>query len=205
MIKLGITGQIASGKSTVAREFAKFGGKIIFADEIGREVVEERPPVLSKLIRAFGPQIVTPHGILKRRELGRIVFSSSAKREILNKIVHPPLLQRLKEELDKCLLDPGCEFAIIDAALLVDWGWHKKMDWTVCVVAATETQIMRLKDKDYTDQEIHDRINSQKSREELLAASDYVIENDGTLEELRQKVKSIYDRILKADSSNRPS
>ncbi|HDS00484.1 MAG TPA: dephospho-CoA kinase [candidate division Zixibacteria bacterium] len=196
MIKLGITGQIASGKSTVAREFAKFGGRVIYADEIGREVVEERPPILSKLIRAFGPQIVTPQGILKRRELGRIVFASAEKREILNKIVHPPLLQRLREELDKCSLDPECKLAIVDAALLVDWGWHEKMDWTVCVVTAPDTQILRLKTKGLTDQEIRDRINSQTNREELISAADFVIENDGSLEELKQKVEMIYDQIM---------
>ncbi len=196
MIKLGITGQIASGKSTAAREFAKFGGRVIYADDIGREVAEEKPPVLSKLIRTFGPQIVTPQGVLKRRELGKIVFASAEKRAELNKIVHPPLLQRLKEELDKCSLDPACELAIVDAALLVDWGWHKKMDWTVCVVAALDTQILRLKEKGLTDQEIHDRINSQKNRDELEAASDFVIENDGTIEELRQKVEEIHKRIV---------
>jgi dephospho-CoA kinase len=196
MIKLGITGQIASGKSTAAREFAKFGGRIIFADDIGREVVEEKPPVLSKLIRTFGPQIVTPQGVLKRRELGKIVFASEEKRAQLNKIVHPPLLKRLREELDKCSLDPSCDLAIVDAALLIDWDWHKKMDWTVCVVAAPDTQILRLKGKGLTDQEIHDRINSQKSRDELESASNFVIDNNGTFEELRQKVQEIHKKIV---------
>nr|NIP43972.1 dephospho-CoA kinase [candidate division Zixibacteria bacterium]NIR66758.1 dephospho-CoA kinase [candidate division Zixibacteria bacterium]NIS15107.1 dephospho-CoA kinase [candidate division Zixibacteria bacterium]NIS48305.1 dephospho-CoA kinase [candidate division Zixibacteria bacterium]NIT51604.1 dephospho-CoA kinase [candidate division Zixibacteria bacterium] len=188
MIKLGITGQIASGKSTVAREFAKFGGKVISADQIGKEVVEETPHILSKLIRAFGPQIVTPQGVLKRRELGKIVFASAEKREMLNRIVHPPLLQRLKEEMDHCSIDPECGMAIIDAALLVDWGWHEKMDWTVCVVSAPDTQLLRLKAEGLTENEISDRISSQKSREEFMAASDFVIENDGTLKELKEKV-----------------
>ncbi|MBD3217756.1 MAG: dephospho-CoA kinase [candidate division Zixibacteria bacterium] len=201
MIKLGITGQIASGKSTAAREFAKFGGRIIYADDIGREVVEEDSPVLSKLIRAFGPQIVTPQGVLKRRELGRIVFASEEERAKLNKIVHPPLLKRLREELDKCSLDPACELAIVDAALLVDWDWHNNMDWTVCVVAAPDTQLLRLKGKGLTDQEIHDRINSQKSREELEAASDFVIENDGPIEQLKQKVKEIHKKIVSAQKA----
>jgi dephospho-CoA kinase len=202
MIKLGITGRIATGKSTAAREFAKFGGKIIYADLIGREVVEERPPVLSKLIRAFGPEIVTPQGILKRRELGRMVFASPEKMELLNKIVHPPLLQRLKEELDLCATDPECHLVIIDAALLVDWDWHKDMDWTVCVIASRESQIMRLKEKGLSDEEILDRINSQKSQDELVAASDFVIENDGTIEELRVKVEKIYAEIISKSSGN---
>ncbi len=196
MIKLGITGQIASGKSTVAREFAKFGGKVISADQIGKEVVEETPHILSKLIRAFGPQIVTPQGVLKRRELGKIVFASAEKREMLNRIVHPPLLQRLKEEMDHCSIDPECGMAIIDAALLVDWGWHEKMDWTVCVVSAPDTQLLRLKAEGLTENEISDRISSQKSREEFMAASDFVIENDGTLKELKEKVEMIYDQIM---------
>lgn len=195
MIKLGITGRIATGKSTAAMEFAKFGGKVIYADKIGREVVEERPPILSKLVRAFGPEIVTPQGVLKRRELGRLAFASREKREILNKIVHPPLLQRLKEELEVCEADPECGLAIVDAALLVDWGWQKNMDFTICVTSTRESQIMRLKETGLSDEEILDRIDAQKSQEELIAASDFVIENNGTIQELRQKVKKIFDEI----------
>jgi len=202
MTKLGITGQIATGKSTAAREFAKFGGKIIFADEIGREVVEGRPPILSKLVRAFGPQIVTPQGILKRRELGRMAFSCRENIETLNRIVHPPLLQRLKEELELCAADPQCPMAIIDAALLIDWGWHKKMDWTVCVTASHESQVKRLREKGLSDEEIQVRIAIQKSQQELASACDFVIENDDTIEKLRAKVDAVYKKIISQSPSH---
>ncbi len=201
MIKLGVTGQIATGKSTAAREFANLGGKIICADDIGREVVEGRPHILSKLIRAFGPDIVTPEGQLKRRELGRRAFASEEQKQKLNAIVHPPLLKRLEEEIGACEQDRDCHLVVVDAALLVDWNWHKKMDYTVCVISSKDKQILRLKEKGMDEHEIHDRINSQKAVHELTEVSDFVIENNGTPQELREKVKKIYDQILKRSSS----
>jgi len=203
MIKLGVTGQIASGKSTAAKKFASLGGKIISADDIGREVVEARPHILSKLIRAFGLDIVTPDGILKRRELGRRAFASEEKKQTLNAIVHPPLLKRLEEEIEACRQDTECSLIIIDAALLVDWGWHRKMDYTVCVISSREMQILRLKEKGMDDDEIRDRINAQKPAHELTEVSDFVIENNGTIEELDQKVEKIYSQIKSSQSSSK--
>lgn len=195
MLKLGITGRIASGKTTAAGEFARLGGKIISADEIGRKVVEENPPVLSKLIRAFGREIVHPDGTLKRRVLGMKAFASQENKETLNRIVHPLLLRFLAEEMDTSLGQKDCQMVIIDAALLIDWGWHNKMDFTVCVVAPEDAQISRLREEGFSMEEIRDRLNSQKTLEELEAASDFIINNDGSPEELRNKVKAVYNEI----------
>lgn len=195
MLKLGITGQIASGKSTVAKVFAEFGGRLVSADQIGREVVEKNKPVLSKLIRAFGSSIVTSEGQLKRRELGKIVFASPEKRKLLNEIVHPQLLKRLSEEIKLCESDPECGFIIIDAALLVDWGWHEKVDYTICVTAPEADQITRAVKNGFSVAEIKDRISSQKPIEDLIAVSDFVIDNNGTLSELREKARQIFKRI----------
>ena len=197
MIKLGVTGQIASGKTTVAREFAALGGTYISADSIGREVVEKNSPVLSKLIRAFGAEIVTPEGVLKRRVLGRKAFSSQEGMQTLNKIVHPPLLKSLDEAIAKCQQDSSCRMAVIDAALLIDWDYHKKMDYTVCVVSDKSAQFSRLAAQNYSTDEIEERIAAQKTIEELSTASDFVIENNGTLEELKAKVQTIYDQIIR--------
>jgi dephospho-CoA kinase len=195
MLKLGITGRIASGKTIAAGEFARLGGKIISADEIGRKVVEENPPVLSKLIRAFGRDIVNPDGSLKRRELGMKVFASQENRQTLNKIVHPPLLRLLEEEMEKCLRLNDYQMVIIDAALLIDWSWQKKMDFTVCVIAPEDMQISRLREEGFSMEEIRGRLNSQKTLEELESASDFVINNDGSPEELRAKVRAVYEKI----------
>jgi len=197
MIKLGVTGQIASGKTTAAREFASLGGLYISADSIGREVVEKFSPVLSKLIRAFGPDIVTPEGVLKRRVLGRKVFASQENMRILNKIVHPPLLKRLDEEIERCQNEPNCKLIVIDAALLIDLNYHKKMDFTVCVVSEKLAQISRLIEKGFSKSEIEERILVQKPVSELSAASDFVIENNDKNEELKDKVKDIFEQIKK--------
>ncbi|MBD3381737.1 MAG: dephospho-CoA kinase [candidate division Zixibacteria bacterium] len=201
MLKLGVTGQIASGKSTVAEAFAEFGGRLVSADQIGREVVEKNKPVLSKLIRAFGRGIVTAEGQLKRRELGKIVFASPEKRKTLNEIVHPQLLKRLVEEIKVCESDPKCGFVIVDAALLVDWGWHEKVDYTICVTAPEADQITRAVKNGFTVAEIKDRISSQKPIEDLVAVSDFVIHNNGTLSELRDKTRQVYERIKVARKS----
>lgn len=201
MIKLGITGQIASGKTTAAQEFALLGGHYISADSIGREVVERNAPVLSKLIRAFGTEIVTPEGMLKRRVLGRKVFTSHENMQILNKIVHPPLLKRLDEEIEECKNDPACKIIVVDAALLIDWNYHKKMDYTVCVVCEKSAQISRLTEKGFSETEIEERIKSQKAVSDLRAASDFVIDNNGTIEELKNKVKYIFEHIKNISQS----
>ena len=197
MIKVGVTGQIASGKTTAAREFASLGGTYISADSIGREVVEKNSPVLSKLIRAFGAEIVTPEGVLKRRVLGRKAFASRENIETLNKIVHPALLKSLDEAIDRCEQDSSCRIAVIDAALLIDWEYHKKMDYTVCVVSDKAAQFSRLTAQNFSTDEIEERIAAQKPIEILTAASDFVIENNGTLDELKAKVLNIYEKIIR--------
>jgi dephospho-CoA kinase len=97
--------------------------------------------------------------------------------------------------MDKRLGQNDCGMVIIDAALLIDWGWHKKMDFTVCVIAPEDAQISRLREDGFSMEEIRDRLDAQKTLEELEAASDFIINNDGSLEELRDKVKAIYDEI----------
>jgi len=196
MLTIGITGRLGSGKSAAARILEKLGGKVISADDLGREVVEDRPHILSKLIRAFGTEIVTPEGNLKRRELARLAFSSPQNLENLNKIVHPALLQRLEEELERCRHDPDCALIVVDAALLVDWGLHAKMDYVICVSAEEKIQIARQVEKGLSPEEARMRLKSQKPQEELGAVSDFVIENNGTLEELETKIRQVYDQIL---------
>jgi dephospho-CoA kinase len=196
MILLGITGQIASGKTTAAMEFVKLGGEIISADEIGKQVVEKNPPVLSKLIRAFGCEIVDPDGKLQRKILGNIVFFSEEKRNTLNRIVHPPLLKMLKNKIEKCRENPECKLLIIDAALLIDWNLHKTMDYTICVIAPEDIQINRLTTNGFSVEEAKNRIKSQKTVEELQHASDYTINNVGDINDLRKKVGEIHSKIM---------
>ena len=171
------------------------GGKLISADEIGREVVEKNPPVLSKLIRTFGKEIVNPDGTLKRRELGKMAFASQENRLKLNKIVHPSLLRRLEEEIEKYSQLPDCKMVIIDAALLIDWNLQTRMDFTVCVTAPRKLMIGRLMADGFSEAEAIERIRSQKPSDEMEKASDFVINNDGSLKDLRAKAKEVYNKI----------
>jgi dephospho-CoA kinase len=129
---IGITGGIGSGKTEVAKIFKKLGAKIISGDEIGKEVVEKNRPVLKKLVRIFGEGILNGNRKLNRRKLGKIVFSSIENRDKLNKIVHPYLLSNLRKQIrEHRKKDPG--IVIVDAALIVEWGLQKELDYLILV------------------------------------------------------------------------
>ncbi len=190
---IGLVGQIGSGKSEVAAIFKKFGACVISADKIGREVVDNNPAVLKKLIKSFGPEIVTTFGRLKRKHLGRLAFSDTAAKSKLDAIVHPYLLKELARQSKKALRNNN--LVIIDAALLVDWGWHKRVDLTILVHAKREILISRLRRKGYTKTEALNRLKLQKSYSELKKAADLIVYNNGSIAELQQKVLRIINRL----------
>ena len=192
---IGITGQIGSGKTEVAKIFQKYGAYVISADSIGKEVVEKNPAVLRKLVQLFGNQILTKSGKLRRRELGRIVFANKDARRKLNKIVHPALLRRLSHEVKQARY--RYPMVVVDAALLIEWGWHKKVDLTILVNAGKKKKIERLMAKGFTYHEALMRLESQAKYSAFRRHADIIILNNESLEQLELKVKKIIDRITR--------
>lgn len=190
---IGVTGLIGSGKSEVAAEFVRQGGNLIDADEIGREVVETDQSVLYRLVLEFGDSILDSDGKLMRRQLGRLAFSDQSKRDLLNEIVHPPLLTLLEERIRAS--EDKFEHTIVDAALLIFWGCHTKVDYTLLVHASKKTRLERLKRKGLSKVEFNHRNESQLSLSELKAGSDSIILNEGTIRLLRQKSAELYVQI----------
>lgn len=190
---IGVTGLIGSGKSEVAREFALQGADLIDADEIGREVVETDQTVLYRLVLEFGDSILDSDGKLKRRQLGRIAFSDRNNKDLLNGIIHPPLLKLLDDRLNAS--GKKHKHTIIDAALLIYWGYHNKIDCTVLVHASKKIRLARLQKKGLTEAEFNQRTTSQLSLAELKGGSDSIILNDGTLRKLREKSVKLYRQI----------
>lgn len=195
---IGLTGGIGCGKTEVAKIFQRLGAKIIDADAIGREVVENNPAVLQEIAEAFGQRFIDTEGKLKRKELGRFVFADEEKKNRLNRIVHPHLLKRIREEI-RAAKDAGSKIIVVDAALIYETGLEKIFDKVVVVQAALEKRLERIRARDgLTDDEIRHRIRSQMPLEEKVRRADIAIANDGSLHALAHETEKIFHRLAAA-------
>ncbi len=191
----GLTGLIGSGKTAVADVFVSLGAMRIDADQIGREVVENDPDVLYQLLLAFGPDIVNNDQTLDRRALGQLAFASQSGRDKLNSIVHPALLQELDTQVVKARANK--QHTVVDAALLVFWGYHKHVDVTILVTASEKDRISRMKARGFSADEIRQRSKSQLSLSELRQAADYIINNNKDLKSLQSRASNLYRELTK--------
>jgi dephospho-CoA kinase len=193
---IGLTGGIGTGKSTVARMLAQLGAAILDADAIGKSVVEEDPEVLHELQQEFGQDIVDDDGRLKRQELGHRIFGDLQKVERLNRIVHPHLIARLKQEEEKALRS-GAPLVVVDAALIFEADLEDHFNHIVVVTAALPQRLERVRKRDeFTDEQIMQRIQSQIPIEEKEKHADTVLRNDGSVEELEKSVHELFQRLV---------
>ena len=196
MLLAGLTGGIASGKNSVAAMLKGLGAKVIDADLLSRELVEEGRPAWQEIVDAFGSAVIKADGSMDRKALGEIVFADDEKRELLNSILHPKIVEEERRRI--CLIEKDAPHSIIvvNAALLIESGNHKSMD-AVIVVSADEGII--LKRLEHRDGLSHDesrlRMRAQSSITEKLKYADFVVENNGTMEELKEKVVKLYGEM----------
>lgn len=193
---IGITGNIASGKSTVARMFEALGARIIDADEIARIVVEPGAPAWEEIVSEFGRDILEPDGTINRKRLGDIVFSDEARRKRLNEITHPRIMERIRG-LVRGYEKEEAPVVMIEAALIVEKGGLKDLiDTLIVVTADEETQIRRLMEgKGYSREEAVSRLGAQMPAREKMMHGDYLIDNSGSLEDTRVRVKAVSEAI----------
>ncbi|MBU1801448.1 MAG: dephospho-CoA kinase, long form [Actinobacteria bacterium] len=192
-MRVGLTGGIASGKSTVSAIFAELGAVVIDGDKLAREVVERGTPGLAAVVEAFGPELLTPEGDLDRPAMGAIVFNDEAKRKQLEAIVHPLVFERYAEQ--EAATGPD-DVVIHDIPLLAESGRADEFDEVVVVDAPEELQVRRmLEDRGWTEADARSRIGSQARREDRLAIASYVVDNTGSLEDLRARVVEIYEGL----------
>lgn len=193
---IGITGNIASGKSTVARMFEALGARIIDADEIARIVVEPGEPAWKEIAGEFGKDILDPNGAINRKRLADIVFSDEAGRKRLNEITHPRIMEKIRG-LVRGYEKEGAPVVMIEAALIVEKGGLKGLiDTLIVVTADEETQIRRLMEgKGYTREEAVSRLRAQMPAREKMIHGDYIIDNSGSLENTRARVKALSEAI----------
>ena len=198
MLIVGLTGGIASGKTAVSKILSEEGAYIIDADQIARELVQPDTPTWRELINVFGKKILDQDGSIHRKKLAAIVFSNPQQRNLLNHIMQP----RIKEEMDRRVKRIGQKdpkaMVVIDAALLVELGEHQEMDKLIVVTSTEEQQIERLKEREGASEEEARRIlASQMSLEGKLKVADFVIRNDGSLEETRRMAKEVFQELKK--------
>lgn len=184
MISIGLTGNVASGKTTVADRWREAGIRVIDADRLGHAVLAEDQAAREALVRAFGEAILAPDGSVDRATLGKKAFAGDDGVRRLNAIIHPPLLQRLRGELERAQAD-GATLVVVDAALIFEFGMDADLDAVVLVTAPPEVRAGRLRKTRHLDDERIARIMAaQMPDAEKESRSDYVVVNDGSIEDL---------------------
>jgi dephospho-CoA kinase len=195
MMTVGLTGNVASGKTTVADRWRESGVTVIDADRLGHAVLEADAEAREALVREFGGGILGPDGRIDRSALGEAAFSAPGRIASLNAIVHPPLLERLDRELEQAR-ESGAELAVVDAALVFEFGLGEVLDAIVLVTAPARIREERLREARGMDAERIARImETQMPDEEKVEACDYVIVNDGSIDRLRAEADAVLAAI----------
>lgn len=193
ILRIGLTGGIASGKSVVSDMFAKLGVPVIDTDRIARQVVEPGRPALAEIVEEFGEDILGPDGTLDRRALRERVFADDGGRQRLEAITHP----RIRDETLRRMHNAGGPYQIIVVPLLVESGFGALVDRVLVVDCPPEVQRERLMARDTeTAETAAAMMRTQTDRDTRLEAADDVIENDGSLEETRRHVEHLHRRYL---------
>jgi dephospho-CoA kinase len=198
---VGLTGGVASGKSTVSAILEELGAVVIDADQLAREVVAPGTEGLQQVVAEFGPGILTPGGELDRPALGAIVFADEDARRRLEAIVHP-LVRARGRELEAAA--PEGALVVHDIPLLAETGQAAKFDAVIVVDAPVETQVERmLSQRGWTRADAESRIAAQATREQRRAVATYVIDNTGTVEDLRDRVTEVFEELVSTGSTTR--
>jgi dephospho-CoA kinase len=193
MRRIGLTGGIGSGKTTVARMLAERGAVVIDADAISRELVEPGSPALIELAEAFGPGILRDDGSLNRGALAQVAFTEPGGTERLNAIMHPRIRAESERRLAAAVSQGGAGVVVYDMPLLLETGQQSVVDLVLVVDVPEETQLERATGERGLDaDDVRRRMAAQVSRAERLAAADIVIDNAGSLEATRDQVERVW-------------
>jgi dephospho-CoA kinase len=199
MLRVGLTGGLASGKSTVAAFFRELGAFHIDADRIAHELLAPGGGAEREVIARFGGGIVGKSGAIDRKALAAIVFADRRALDGLNALVHP----KVREEIARRIADhesgaPQAEVALVDAALLVESGIRHDLDALILVACREETQVARaIARGGLTEGEARARVAAQAPLQQKLAAADYVIDNEAPLDETKRQVRRVWDALRK--------
>lgn len=204
MFVVGLTGGIASGKTTVAQVLKEEGATIIDADQIARELVQPHRPAWDEVVRSFGKKILLEDGSIDRKKLAERVFADPDQRKRLNQILHPLITEEIERRIREIGQKDPEAIAVIDAPLLIEVGYHRKMERLIVVISTQTEQIERLKERDGINSEEALRIlSSQMPLEEKAKFADFVIRNEGSIAETRKRAKEVFQALKKIERDER--
>lgn len=196
MLKVGLTGSIAVGKSYVIEIFRELGAFVLDADQTAREVVALETEGLKAIVENFGAQILHPNGELDRIKLGEIVFGDEAKRQLLNRIVHPLVIEKQDEWLKTRGRENPNAICIIDAALMIESSGYKRFDKLIVVWCEPAIQLERLKLRNNLNRtEALKRINAQMPQEEKKRFADFLIDTSADFDAARRQTAEIFEQL----------
>ena len=193
MLKIGLTGSIASGKSTVTGMFAELGAHVIDTDTIARQVVAPGSAGLAKLVAAFGDHLLEDDGRLNRQLLGELIFADREKRQELNQLLHPLIMSIVAERMKKNARRYPQGLTIVDVPLLIEADLTSWFDKIILVYVPAAVQLERLKARDRIDEEMARlKMSSQMAPEEKRQYADFIIDNSGSRAATREQVKNVF-------------
>lgn len=195
MYRIGLTGGVGSGKSTVSSYLKELGIPIIDGDRLAREAVTPGSPAMKQMREVFGDEIFAPDGSLDRLKTASIVFSDEKKRQQLNRIIHPYIWHRTQQELLKAQ-EQGKEIVVLDMPLLLEISWQLRVEEVWIVKVPLEVQIRRVMSRDgFTRQEVLARIHKQMPTENKVHYADVIIDNSHSVEDTRAQVRVALERV----------
>lgn len=196
MLRAGLTGSIAVGKSFVSSVFSESGCHVLDADQTAREVVAPDSPGLRAIVAAFGREVLRLDGALDRAKLGAIVFADETKRARLNAILHPLIINAQDDWLRRCEAEDPRGIGIVDAALMIETGSYKRFDKVIVVCCRPELQLERLVKRDgLTIAEAGRRIAAQMPQAEKKRHADYLIDTSNGFDEARAQALAVYQKL----------
>ena len=204
MERVGLTGGIASGKSTVSEAFARLGAKVLDADEVAREAVLPGKPAWTKLRHTFGSEFFLPDGEVNRSKLRRLVFADPEQRSRLNAIVHPEVMREIDFRFEQLTSSAEHAVVLVDVPLLMEVGVAHRFDKVVVVYANESVQVMRLMQRDgLSREEARQGLSVQIDLREKARKADFVIDNSGTPGETQVQVEKVWQELLALAGSGR--
>jgi dephospho-CoA kinase len=198
MLRLGLTGGIASGKSAVAAMLREMGFSVLDADSLAHRLIEPGLPAYNEVLQEFGPGVVAPDGRVDRPKLSAIVFADRARLDRLNAIVHPRVAEVVFRQFEEWQRGGTRDAAFVEAALLIESGIHKKLDGLVMAWCTPEQQLKRLLARGLSEAEARRRITAQLPVEEKLRLATEKIDCSGSLEETRRQVEALATKLRRS-------